>query len=526
MTINDIILTLILVTPLIGAILLALLPDRGKIQQWAALVITLITFALTLHLPAHFSSTAQSGAFQFEQNHAWISSPAIHYHIGVDAISMWLVVLTGLLAPLGVLISWRAIDSRKKLFYTLLLLQQVAMYGIFISLDLFLYYGFWELSLVPMTLLIATAGRTESRQRAAIKYFLYAFIPSALLLVAIVWLYTRTGTFDLPTLTALAAQHGISTSSSALWLASVAFLFAFAVKVPVFPLHGWLVDAVMEAPTAAVIVLTGKTALYSILRFSFAIFPAESRRIAPLMIALAAIGVVYAALLALVQRDMKKLAAYATLSALSFIVLGFFTFTASGLTGGAYQILNESLAGAALFMLLGLLYERYRTYDMRDYGGLAAQTPWIVTMFVITGLTLVGLPMLSSFVGEFLILSSSIKAAVPHRHLWTALATTGVILSAAYMLTMIQRVFYADAGPRPASIPPRDLDAREHLALWPLAILFLVMGLASPYWTRTIGPAVTALAAGPTSTPASPDAAPAPSATTTASTQTISGGAR
>jgi NADH-quinone oxidoreductase subunit M len=313
-TINNIILTLILVTPLAGAILLALLPDRGKIQQWAALAVTLITFALTLHLPAHFHAAQHIMiaqcligqpchpvlGFAFEQNLSWITSPSIHYHVGIDGISMWLVVLTGLLAPLGVLISWRAIDSRKKLFYTLLLLQQVAMYGIFISLDLFLYYAFWELSLVPMALLIATAGRTENRQRAAIKYFLYAFIPSALLLVAIVWLYTRTGTFDLPTLTALAAQHGISTDSSALWLASLAFLFAFAVKVPVFPLHGWLVDAVMEAPTAAVMVLAGKTALYSILRFSFAIFPAESHRIAPLMIALAAIGVVYAALLALV----------------------------------------------------------------------------------------------------------------------------------------------------------------------------------------------------------------------------------
>jgi NADH-quinone oxidoreductase subunit M len=309
-TIDDIILTLIVVTPLAGALLLCLLPDRGKTIQWAALAVTLITFALTLHLPTHFSYSAQPGSFQFEQNLLWITSPAIHYHVGVDGISMWLVVLTGLLAPLGVLISWRAIDSRKKLFYTLLLLQQVAMYGIFVSLDLFLYYAFWELSLVPMALLIATAGRTENRQRAAIKYFLYAFIPSALLLVAIVWLYTRTGTFDLPTLSALAAQHGISANSSALWLASLAFLFAFAVKVPIFPLHGWLVDAVTEAPTAAVMVLAGKTALYSILRFSFSIFPSESRRVAPLMIALAAIGVVYAALLALVQRDMKKLAAY------------------------------------------------------------------------------------------------------------------------------------------------------------------------------------------------------------------------
>ena len=490
MNINGTILTLIVLTPLAGALLLALLPDRGKTMQWTALAVTLVTFALTLHLPAHFSYAAQPGTFQFEENLPWIASPSIHYHVGIDGISMWLVVLTGFLAPLGVLISWRAIDSRKKLFYTLFLLQQVAMIGIFISLDLFLYYAFWEMSLVPMTLLIATFGRSQNRQRAAIRYFLYAFIPSALLLVAIIWLYTRTGTFDLPQLVALASQHGISANSSALWLASLAFLIAFAVKVPVFPLHGWLADAVTEAPTAAVMVLTGKTALYSILRFSFAIFPAESHRIAPLMIALSAIGIVYGALLALVQYDLKKFAAYSTLGALSFITLGFFTFTSLGLTGGAYQILSESLAGAALFMLLGLLYERYRTYDMREYGGLAAQLPWTVTMFVITGLAIVGLPMLSGFVGEFLVLSGSMQAPLAHGHFWTALAASGVVFSAAYMLTMLQRVFYADLGRKPASIAPRDLDAREHLALWPLAVLFVVLGLASPFWTRAIGPAV------------------------------------
>jgi NADH-quinone oxidoreductase subunit M len=463
---------------------------------------------LTLHLPAHFSYAAQPGAFQFEQNTPWIASPAIRYHVGIDGISMWLVVLTSFLAPLGVLISWRAIDKRRKLFYTLFLLQQVAMLGIFVSLDLVLYYAFWELSLVPMALLISTFGHSENGRRAAIRYFLYAFIPSALLLVAIIWLYTRTGTFDLPTLAALAAQHGISANSSALWLASLAFLFAFAVKVPLFPLHGWLVDAVTEAPTAAVMVLTGKTALYSILRFSFAIFPAESHRIAPLMIALSAFGVVYGALLALVQHNLKKLAAYSTLGALSFIALGFFTFTSTGLTGGAYQILNESLAGAAFFMLLGLLYERYQTYDMRQYGGLAAQLPWTVTMFVITGLAIIGLPMLSGFIGEFAVLSGSMQAPVPHHHLWTALAATGVIFSAAYMLTMLQRVFYAGLGPKPASIAPRDLDAREHLALWPFAVLFLVMGLASPFWTKAIGPAVTSYAnsASPVATQPTPSA--------------------
>jgi NADH-quinone oxidoreductase subunit M len=486
---NPFILTIIVFTPLVGALLLAFLPDRGKTMQWAALAVTLFTFACTLHLPAHFSYTAAPGAYQFEQDLSWINSPgapAIRYHLGVDGLSMWLIVLTGLLAPLGVLISWRVIDRRKKLFYVLFLLQQVAMMGIFVSLNLFLYYAFWEMSLVPMALLIALFSRSGDGRKSAIKYFLYAFIPSALLLVAILWLYTQASTFELPILARLAAQHAISPNPTALWIASLAFLFAFAVKVPIFPLHGWLPDAIFEAPTAAVMVLAGKTGLYSILRFSFAIFPEQSHRIAPLLIALGAIGVVYGALIALVQNDLKRLAAYSTLSHLSIITLGIFTFTIAGLDGGIFQILSESLAGAALFMLMGLLYERYSSYDMREYGGLAAKLPWVVTMFVITALAAVGLPMLSGFVGEFLILSGSMQSHVAHYHLWTTLATTGVIFSAAYMLTMIQRVFYSGLGPRPASMPVWDLDAREHLALWPMVILFLVLGVASPYWTRAI----------------------------------------
>jgi NADH-quinone oxidoreductase subunit M len=489
MDLDHIILTVIVFTPLAGALLLALLPDRGRTMQWGALAVTLFTFLCSLHLPAHYSYATAPGAYQFEQNLSWIDSPgapAIRYHLGVDGLSMWLIVLTGLLAPLGVLISWRVIDRRKKLFYVLFLLQQVAMMGIFVSLNLFLYYAFWEMSLVPMTILIAVFSRSGNGRRAAIKYFLYAFIPSALLLVAMLWLYAQTSTFELPELARLAAQHAISPDSAALWIASLAFLFAFAVKVPIFPLHGWLSDAIFEAPTAAVMVLAGKTGLYSILRFSFAIFPEESHRIAPLLIALGAIGVVYGALLALVQNDLKRLAAYSTLGHLSIITLGIFTFTIAGLDGGVFQILSESLAGAALFMLLGLLYERYGTYDMRELGGLAAKLPWVVTKFVITALAAIGLPMLSGFVGEFLILSGSMQAHVAHYHLWTALATSGVIFSAAYMLTMIQRVFYCDLGPKPATTPTWDLDAREHLALWPMVILFLALGVASPIWMRAI----------------------------------------
>ena len=488
MNFDHTILTIILLTPLVGALILALIPERegSKTHHIGALIVTTLTFLFTLHLAAHFNYAATPGTFQFEQKCPWITLPIIKYHLGVDGLSMWLVILTGILAPIGVLASWNAIKTRTKLFFVLFLLQQVAMLGIFITLDLFLYYGFWELSIVPMALLIATFGRTENRRRAAIKFFLYTFIPSAILLAAIIWLYTRTGTFDLVALQFLAAQHGISSNAAALWLCSLAFLVAFAVKVPIFPLHGWLSEAVQEAPTAVVMVLAGKLGLYSILRFSFGIFPEQSRHIAPLLIALGAIGIVYGALLALVQTDLKKLAAFSTLSHVSFIVLGIFTFSVAGLDGGVFQILNESLIGAALFVLLGLLYERYGTYDMRDYGGLATKHPWMVTLFVITSLAAVGLPMMNGFVGEFLILTGSLQAYIAHPMLWTAIATTGVIFSAAYMLSMIQKVFYGNLGLRSEEVTGWDLKPREHLELWPLAVLFLVMGIFSPFWMKSI----------------------------------------
>lgn len=488
MNLDHAILPIILFTPLVGALVLAVLPDRGRTQQWGALAVTLLTFLFTLHLPARFDFSTTHPAFQFETNIAWIASPAIRFHLGADGLSMGLVVLTGLLAPLGVLASWNSVADRRKTFYILFLLQQVAMLGVFTALDLFLYYGFWELSLVPMTLLIATFGRTHNRRRAAIKYFLYTFIPSAILLVGVLWLYVRTGTFDMPVLARLAEQHSISNNSSALWLASLAFLLAFAVKVPIFPLHGWLADAITEAPTAAVMVLTGKLGLYSILRFSFGIFPEQSRHIAPLMIALGAIGIVYGALLALVQNDLKRFAAFATLGALSFITLGAFSFTISGLDGAIFHILSESLSGAALFLLLGFLYERYGSYDMRDFGGLASRLPWMVTFFVLMGLSVVGLPMLNNFVGEFLILSGAMKSVFAHHLFWTVVATTGVILSAGYMLSMIQRVFYGKLGFRSVEVDAPDLVVREHLALWPLAATFLLLGLASPGLMRSIDP--------------------------------------
>lgn len=475
------ILTLTTFVPVAGAIIVALLPRRGRLIQWFTLFVTLVTFGLSLHLPYHYIY-GQTG-FQFVENHAWISNPAIRYHLGVDGISMWLVVLTTFLAPLGVLVSWRAIETRTKEFYFLFLIQQTAMIGVFVSLDLFLYYGFWELSLVPMSILIAMFGKTRGPQ-AALKFFLYTFLPSALFLVAILWLYAKTGTFDFVKLQAALAGGGFD--SQALFWVALAFLVAFAVKVPVFPLHGWLSDTYMEAPTAMAMVVAGKLGLYSLIRFNLELFPAQAKQFAPYMIALAVIGILYGALVALVQRDLKRLIAYSTLGHLSFCVLGIFCFAIVGLDGAVYQILNHGISGGAILILAGILYERYGTYEMSSYGGLATKTPAMATFYVITALSLIGLPILNGFVGEFLILSSSFGVHLA----WTAIATVGVILSAAYMLWMIQKIFYGPQSALVANHQSHDMNLREHITLWPMAILMLVMGVASPYWIRAIDGAV------------------------------------
>ena len=484
---NDSILSMITFVPTIGAIVVALLPRTGKVIQWFTLLVTLLTFALTLHLPAHFQY-GQAG-FQFEENYPWITSPKIGYHLGIDGISMWLVVLVGLLSVLATLASWKVIETRTKEFYFLFLLQQTAMIGVFVSLDMFLYYAFWELSLVPMAILIAMFGRNRGPQ-AAIKFFIYTFLPSALLLVGLLWLYAKTGTFDFVQTQQYLSQNSSLFTPQALWWVSLAFLVAFAVKVPVFPLHGWLSDVFSEAPTAMAMVVAGKLGLYSIIRFNLGLFPEQSRQIAPLMIALAVIGILYGALIALVQQDLKRFIAFSTVGHLSFCTLGIFCFTIVGLNGAVYQILNHELSGAAMLILFGILYERYGTYDMAQYGGMAANLPRMATLYVITTLSLIGLPILNGFVGEFLILSSSFGV---HPY-WGAAATIGVILSAAYMLSMIQKLFYGAQSTMVAQKAVPDVVAREWFALVPATILMLVLGVASPYWIRAIGSAVNGLA--------------------------------
>jgi NADH-quinone oxidoreductase subunit M len=483
---NQSILTLILLVPLAGAVLIALLPDRGKLAAWIALITALVSFGLTLHLPAHYSMAADAPRFQFEINRLWIDlNPngihnGIFYHVGVDGLSLWLVVLTGLLAPVGVLASWTPIKERQKVYYSLFLVQQTAMFGVFLSLDLMVYYGFWELSLVPMAILIAMYGRKDG-PKAATRFFLFTFIPSAPLLVAILYLYARTGTFDFVQLQIFIASHALS--SSALAWTALAFLFAFAVKVPVFPLHGWLAEAFSEAPVALAMVIAGKLGLYSMLRFHAGLFPVQARALAPLMIAVAVIGILYGACVALVQRDFWRLIAFASLSHFSVTTLGIYGFNLTGRDGAIYLMVNQGIIEGALFVLLGVLDTRYASSQIAAYGGVAARLPRTATLFVITSLAMVGLPMLNGFVGEFLVLSSTFTDV---SHGWGVAATVTVILSSAYMLWLVQRLFYGPESQMAVARPAADLRFHEMAVLVPLAVLMLVMGVVPNYWLHTI----------------------------------------
>ena len=476
--IDNSILTLILLVPLAGALLITLLPESGRLPRWIALLTALVTFGFTLHLPAHFL-VGQPG-FQFEINQPWISSPAISYHVGIDGLSLWLVVLVGLLAPVGVLASWNTITERSKVYYALFLVQQTAMLGVFVALDLMLYYGFWELSLIPMAVLIAMYGRKEG-PKAATKFFLFTFIPSAPLLVAILWLYARTGSFNFVDLQSAIASGSLP--AGPLFWAALAFLFAFAVKVPIFPLHGWLADAYSEAPVALAMVIAGKLGLYSMLRFHVALFPAQAKYVAPVLIALTVIGVLYGACLALVQRDFWRLVAFGAVGHFSLTTLGIYGLTLTGRDGAIYQTLNQGIMEGSLFVLLGVLYSRYESSQIASFGGVAAKLPRTATFFVITTLAMVGLPMLNGFIGEFLILSSTFTGVSRG---WAIAASLSVILGASYALWLVQRLFYGPESPMAAEKPVTDLRFYEWVALVPLAILMLVMGLAPGFWMPAI----------------------------------------
>src|SRR5438132_4901199 len=425
---GSMILTLVTFIPLAGAALLLFVPNRERDIRVFSLVISLLAFVLSLHLPVHLQR-AQAG-FQYEVNVPWIPTPNIHYHMGVDGISMWLLVLTTFLTPLCVLISWKSIHERVKEFFILLLILETALIGVFVSLDLFLFYFFWEATLIPMALLIGMFGHGR-RVYAAVKFFLYTMIASAFMLAAILWLYAKTGSFDFTTIQNLARTGNIEGFTlAAPWL-FLGFFIAFAVKVPLFPFHTWLPDAHTEAPTAGSVILAGvllKMGTYGLLRFNLGLFPDMSRKFAPVMITLAVIGIIYGALVAMVQPDVKRLVAYSSVSHMGFVVLGLFSFTELGMQGALYQMLNHGLSTGALFLFVGFIYERRHTRQISDFGGLATPMPWYSTLFVIAALSSIGLPFLNGFVGEFLVMIGA-WTSTTIRHAWivTMLAGTGMI---------------------------------------------------------------------------------------------------
>ncbi len=486
---NDpLILTLITFIPAIGAIVLMLMPRNDKNIRIAALIISLVAFAFSIFLPVNFDHSNPS--FQFQVDQPWIGQ-AIHYHLGVDGISMWLVLLTTFLVPLSVLISWKSIHDRVKEFFVLLLLLETAMIGVFVSLDMFLFYVFWEATLIPMALLIGMYGH-ERRVYAAVKFFLYTMVASVFMLASIIYLYLHTPaphTFDYNAIwKVLHDTNSYAFSPAVLQWLFLGFFIAFAVKVPLFPFHTWLPDAHVEAPTAGSVLLAAvllKMGTYGLLRFNVGLFPEQAKRNAPWIIVLAIIGIIYGALVALVQPNLKKLIAYSSVSHLGFVVLGIFTFTQMGTDGAVYQMLNHGISTGALFMLAGMIYERKHTYELTAYGGLATPMPVYATFFLVAVLSSVGLPLLNGFVGEFLVLSGAFQ----YKMLAGILATTGVIWGAAYLLWMYQKVFY---GPirHEENNHLVDIGAREQISLWPLAALALIMGVASPLWMKFIDPSV------------------------------------
>ncbi len=478
-------LNVVLALPLLGFLAVLFVPrENEEIIRRITMVIAIVTFLASIGLATGLSSDAQGP--QFATDVVWISIPEIHYHVGIDGLSLWLVILSTFLTPVCILISWRFIDKRVKEFYAFMLLLEFGLIGVFVALDLFLFYVFWEVSLVPMYFLIGIWGH-ERRIYAAVKFFLYTFAGSMLMLVGIIYIYNRAGTFNYTTILEMLNSGRLGLTSTEEMLLFLAFFIAFAIKVPLFPLHTWLPDAHVEAPSAGSVMLASvmlKMGTYGLVRYCLPLFPDASRRNAPWIIVLAIIGIIYGALVAMVQPNMKKLVAYSSVSHLGFVVLGIFSFTLLGLDGAVYQMLNHGISTGALFVLVGLLYERRHSLEIADYGGVATAAPWLSTVFLITTLASMGLPMLNNFVGEYLVLQGAAQA----NFRWAVFAAIGVILSACYLLWLYQRVFYGDT-PEAVTHHVHDLNPREWAATVPLLAMMLWMGVYTasflPPITRT-----------------------------------------
>ena len=457
----------------------ALLVLRSDDHAWIrriALTASLAEFAVSLLLLRGFDST--SAAYQFTEYHHWIGD-AIHYHLGIDGISLFLVLLTTFLTPIAILCSWESIRENVKGFFIALLVIETAMIGVFVSLDLFLFFVFWELTLIPMYFMIGMWGH-ERRIYAAVKFILYTMFGSILMLVAILWLYGLSGTFDVDGIQQYLASGSLPHTTELLLFG--AFFLAFAIKVPLFPLHTWLPDAHTEAPTAGSVILAGvmlKLGTYGILRFCVPLFPHAASDLAKPIGVLAIIGIVYGALVATVQTDLKRLVAYTSVSHLGFVVLGIFAFQTTAIQGAIYQMLNHGVSTGALFLTVGMLYDRRHTHDIKQFGGLATPMPVLMSFFLFIALSSLALPPLNGFIGEFMIL---IGTYVGH-HAWASWAASGAVLSAIYLLWSYQRVALGEVTVEKNKTLP-DASRRERIILVAMAVAILFMGIASPLFTR------------------------------------------
>ncbi len=471
-TLNFPIISLVTFFPLIGALVVMLIhKERKEALRKAALIFSLVEFVISLPLLIYFNSGTHE--MQFVEQVPWIESFGISYFVGIDGISLWIVILTTFITPICVLSSWTYIQKWVKEYMVCMLFLEAAMIGALVALDLVLFYVFWELMLIPMYLLIGVWGGPR-RIYAAVKFFLFTAAGSVFMLLAIIFLfyynYKVTGVYTFNLLELYKVNIPVSIQ---FWLCT-AFFLSFAIKVPMFPLHTWLPDAHVEAPTAGSVILAGvllKMGTYGFLRFAMPLFPYATHQYIPIIATLSVIGIVYGAMVAMVQPDMKKLVAYSSVSHLGIVMLGLFAFNMQGIEGGIYQMLNHGVSTGALFLIVGMLYERRHTRMIADFGGLSKVMPILATFFMIATLSSIAVPGTNGFVGEFMVLIGAYRSYP----VFAIIAVSGAILSAMYMLWMYQRVMFCSLD-KPENQNLKDLNAREIITLLPLAILVFVMG--------------------------------------------------